>query len=615
MMRQMRENTKWIMLVTALAFVALMVFEWGMDISGRSAGGIGEIGRVNGEAVFYEDYLATYRNLYDQVQNSQVDPITSQQNSDLEDRAFDEVVTQILIRQELDRRGIRVTDEEVRQAARYSPPPALATNAAFMTEGRFDVQKYQTFLASQADDAFLLQLEAYYRDIIPRSKLLRQVSSGVYPSDSELWRRYRDINETIEVRYVPLDPARTVPDDSATVTDREIRTYYDAHQDDFEQPARASVRVAVIPKAPTPADTAARRAQASDLLEEIRGGDDFADVARRESADEGSAPQGGDLGVLAPGQIGVPVFDSALFAAPVDEVVGPIETNVGLHLLRVDERWGEDSVRARHILVPMARTDSSEFALLTLADSLEELGEARPLDEAATAAGLSARSAELTESFAFVAGAGQIGEGADWAFNEAEPGDVSPVFENQQAFYALELVSRTPGGVLPLETASATIRQILTMEKKLERARARGEALARAARDDGLPNAAAEVGLDVRGAGPFAREDFVPGMGRYNAAVGTAFGLREPGDISDVVTTDDNAFVIELVARIPADSTAWMEQKEAQRAQITSQLQEQGLQTWLEGLRDAARIVDRRAEVLQPVDADDPIRTTGPLGY
>ena len=46
MMRQMREATKPIMLVTALAFVALMVFEWGMDASGMSAGSLGEIGTV-----------------------------------------------------------------------------------------------------------------------------------------------------------------------------------------------------------------------------------------------------------------------------------------------------------------------------------------------------------------------------------------------------------------------------------------------------------------------------------------------------------------------------------------------------------------------------------------
>ena len=58
MMRQMREATKPIMLLAALAFVALMVFEWGMDMSGRSGGSVGEIGSVNGQPVNYESYMA-----------------------------------------------------------------------------------------------------------------------------------------------------------------------------------------------------------------------------------------------------------------------------------------------------------------------------------------------------------------------------------------------------------------------------------------------------------------------------------------------------------------------------------------------------------------------------
>ena len=125
MMRQMRENTKWIMLVTALAFVALMVFEWGMDVTGRSAAGLGEIGSVNGTPVMYENYQAALRQLFDQAQSAQEEPLTSQQNEDLEDAAFDQIVNQILIRQELERRGIDVSDEEIRQAARVIPPAEI----------------------------------------------------------------------------------------------------------------------------------------------------------------------------------------------------------------------------------------------------------------------------------------------------------------------------------------------------------------------------------------------------------------------------------------------------------------------------------------------------------
>src|SRR5690606_7472615 len=123
MMRQMRENTKWIMLVTALAFVALMVFEWGMDMTGRSGPlSAGEIGRVNGESIMYEEWLAVYNNVYQQQQSALDGPITSAMRRQIEDAAWDQLVTQRLLQQELDRRGIRVSDEEIRDAARVSPP-------------------------------------------------------------------------------------------------------------------------------------------------------------------------------------------------------------------------------------------------------------------------------------------------------------------------------------------------------------------------------------------------------------------------------------------------------------------------------------------------------------
>ena len=122
MMRQMREATKPIMLFTAIAFVSLMVFQWGMDITGQSGGGLGEIGSVNGDAVMYESYMAAYRQLYDQVQRSQEELISSQQNKEIEDAAFDEIVNQLLIRQELRRRGITVSDQEISDEAQFRPP-------------------------------------------------------------------------------------------------------------------------------------------------------------------------------------------------------------------------------------------------------------------------------------------------------------------------------------------------------------------------------------------------------------------------------------------------------------------------------------------------------------
>jgi parvulin-like peptidyl-prolyl isomerase len=137
-----------------------------------------------------------------------------------------------------------------------------------------------------------------------------------------------------------------------------------------------------------------------------------------------------------------------------------VQSAFGFHVIEVLNRTA-DSAQARHVLVRIDRTDDSEIALLTMADSLEALGESLPLEAAAEALGLSAQEVQVTETFPFVPGPGQVGEGADWALEEAEPGEVSPVFENAQAFYAMELVSMEPAGYLPLDQATTAIEQTL----------------------------------------------------------------------------------------------------------------------------------------------------------
>jgi parvulin-like peptidyl-prolyl isomerase len=604
MMRQMREATKPIMVASAIAFAALMVFQWGMDVTGRSSGGMGEIGRVNGDPVYYESYMAAYRQLYEQVQSQQEELIGTQQNTEIEDRAFEEIVTQILITQELRRRGITVTDREISEAAQFSPPDYLAPQFADSTGG-LDLAAYQSFLATLPPEQLVI-LEAYYRDVIPRTKLLRQLSTGIYVPDAELWGQFRDQNDRAEVRYVPLNPATRYEDSEFQVDERAIEQYYEDHQDEFEVPARATIRYVVIDKTPNAADTVASRERAVALRQRLGDGADFAEVARAESADQATAPAGGSLGVVPRGREIGPV-DSALFAGPTGLLAQPVRSPFGFHVIEVMERWGSDSVQARHILVSISRTDSSEVALLQKADSLEDLGEAMPLEAAAAAFGLEVQTTDITQDFPFVAGAGQISEGSDWVFEEASPGDVSPVFETTAAFYALELVSSEPEGVLPLEQARAAIESTLRFEQKMTRAATDARQLVDRVRGGGvLANVAAEMGLEVRVAGPFARNDFVPGIGRQNAVVGAAFGLPL-GQVSDVVSTTNNRYVLEVLARTEADSTAWVAQLPQQRAQAVSLIQQQRLGEWIEALRANARVVDRREEVLVPLGEEAPV--------
>ncbi len=610
MMRQMRENTKWIMLITAAAFVALMVFEWGMDASG-GAFGMSDVGRVGGTAVSVEQYQATYRNVYDQVSRTQDGPISSQQNREIEDMAWDEVVTQILIQKELERRGIRVSDDEIRDAARYSPPPDLQQDPSFQTNGQFDLDKYHEFLASaSADRFFMQQLEQYYREVIPRSKLMRQLTAGIYVSDAELWREWKEQNEQVAARYLALDPQQRISRDDVEVSEGEIAQYYEENRDEFAIPARAEARYVSLSKTPAAADSADALERAREARQELLEGVEFAEVAARESGDEETADQGGALGTVtrSSGDLQLPL-EEAIFTLPVGELSEPVETGLGYHVVEVLSRDG-DSAEARHILIPLERTDDSEFRLLTRADSLEMLAENQSLDEAAEVLGLQVREGDLTEDFPILPGVGRAPEGAHWIFEEmAAPGAVSEVFESTEAFYVLELTRYSPATHQGVSEAAPAIRETLRLEKKLERAVEEGREHAQALRDGvaTLEELSERHGLTLGSPDPFSRVDFVPGLGRQNRAIGTAFGLPE-GAVSEPIRSDGNVFIIEVVERIPADREEWEVQKEIQRAIRLNEIRQERLDQWIDGLRESVRIVDRRAEVFEMQEdmADQP---------
>ncbi|HSM34872.1 MAG TPA: SurA N-terminal domain-containing protein [Longimicrobiales bacterium] len=604
-MNKMREWTKWIMVLTALAFGALMFFEWGMDASGQSAlamGG-GEMGRVNGDPISYEAWLPAYQLLYDQRQEASGRPLTSAEARQIEDETWEQLISQVLVRQELARRDIDVSDEEIRQAARFAPPASLRNDPLFQTDGQFDLNKYHQYLASPAVDPRLLaQLEAYYRDRIPQAKLLQQLATGVWVSDAELWVAFRDRNETAEVEYVVVDPAEVIADGRVEVSDDEVARYYRDHREDYRDAASAQIKIAAIDKTPTAVDTAAALERVAALRQEILEGADFADVATRESADPVSAQVGGDLGSFTRGQM-VPAFDQAVFTQPVGELGEPVLSQFGYHLIEVTERDG-DTANARHILIPIELTFESEDRILALVDSLADLVEDMPLDSAAARLDLATRVATIRADQPVVPGLGPLDEAVDWVFEdpESEEVPVSPDFENDLVYYVVEIVSQQPEGVRPLEAVADGIRARLVAERRTDLARAEATTMLERARSGGGLEALAGDGLEVRTAGPFTRMDFVPDLGQATQAIGASFGLPLGSIGGPFDAAGGRLVLLRAVAREAADRAQWEAQKDLQRARAAEQRQQAIVSAYLNDLREAADIDDNREAVLRPPD-------------
>jgi peptidyl-prolyl cis-trans isomerase SurA len=149
----------------------------------------------------------------------------------------------------------------------------------------------------------------------------------------------------------------------------EVEDFFKTYRDSLPR-VPEEVELAHIFVKPTfgSSERTAARERMQVLLDSIRAGADFAEIAKRHSEDPGSASQGGYLGLVRRGQF-VKEFEIAVFALGEGQVSGIVETELGLHIIQLIERRG-DAVRARHILMRIQRTESGDSATVALLDSL-----------------------------------------------------------------------------------------------------------------------------------------------------------------------------------------------------------------------------------------------------
>lgn len=234
----------------------------------------------------------------------------SQIRSVLRPRVLDTLVGQTLMKQEAKAAGIEVSDEEVmatlEQTAAAQDPPLT-------------IDQFKQMLAAQGGD-FNEILDSFREGL-----LLEKFATEKFADQLE-------------------------------ITEGEARAYYDEHIEDFNQPEVVQVsHIMLGHTASADPNSDPNKIKAEELLAEIRGGADFAQVAMDNSTDQGSKMRGGRLGYLQRGPMAGP-FEDAAFALEPNEVSDVVETQYGFHIIKVTDHRDAgitpfDEVKARIIQV------------------------------------------------------------------------------------------------------------------------------------------------------------------------------------------------------------------------------------------------------------------------
>ncbi|HEV2750242.1 MAG TPA: SurA N-terminal domain-containing protein [Gemmatimonadales bacterium] len=603
MIRAMKSITKPVFWVVAISFIGWMAYGQVQDFV---QGGKDVVLKVDGTVIRQQPFQAQYQATLEQYRRQQGGGRLSREDEQqVQNRVADQFIQNILLDRAYRRLGIAISDEEIIEAARSSPPPQILDqvmqDATFQTDGRFDITKWQRYLSTAGAD-FQTQVEQLYREYLPQRKLQDYLTADVYVSDAKLWRIWRDQHDSVTVALLAIRP-EDIPDSLAPVSDAELQRYYDAHESEFKRPGAAWLSYIMLARVPDGADSAAASAHVHALRADIAAGKTkFEDAAKKESTDSGTAARGGDLGWVKRDTPGfVAPFSAALRRLAPGVLSEPVLTDFGYHLIRVDAVKG-DSVHVRHILIPIALQGKHLDAVDARTDTLDRMAAEQSvgtrLESAARVLNLRlARAPQVNQGEGMSLNGRPVPDVSIWAFEGRVPGETSPVIDGDRASYVFRLDSLQPEGVPPLAQVRARVATAVRYEKKKAIARRRAEQVAVELRNaSDLLTAGRAMGYPVERLGPFSRVTAPSQFVRNPTALGAAFGLR-PGEKSGVVTGEAGSFLLQVLARQNADSSAWLKQRAQQREALMRPVVQARVQQYLAALRADAKIVDRRSEI------------------
>jgi peptidyl-prolyl cis-trans isomerase D len=362
--RDSLQSQRWLAIVV-LGALALVFAAWGAYGIVNINVGVGDYAaKVGSEKLSLQEVREDWMRQQSQWQQRYGVEIPPDIKAKVQNSLLESLIRSLAVTQRAYDLGYRVTPAEVQQAIR--------NEAAFQIDGQYSPQAARMRLAQAGIS--IAAFEEQTRGMLERMELEGPMQASDFLTSREVEQLRALANEQREVRYALLTPAKF--QGSSGVDEAAVAAYYASHQARFLTPEWAKLKYAelrldqlaaqmsvtegelrdsyakakdryvtpekrrashILIQIPAGKDgDATAHKKADDILAQARSGKDFAALAKQYSQDVGSAAKGGDLGWAERSNFVAP-FADALFSTPVGQIQGPVKTQYGYHIIRVDE--------------------------------------------------------------------------------------------------------------------------------------------------------------------------------------------------------------------------------------------------------------------------------------
>ncbi len=558
-MSKLRENTGVILWILVLSFGIIWTLQDSnvFDAMNRPDQ---NVATVNGKSISNQEYQNAVEQQRQRFQQQMEGDMTGRMQDMMREQAYNQLVESTLLEQEMKRLGISVTDKEVEEMVFGETPHRFIRQQFADSTGQINYQLLNNMAQNPEYKQQWVQIEQMLRQQRRQRKMSTLVQSTIFISENDIedyhWRQ----NASASVEYVALRYA-SVTGDSVSVSESDLRSYYDDNKEDFKRKKTLTLDYVTLPKTPTAEDTAAVFRDLSRNRDALANAEDDSLFLARNSSRRSFSED-----YLTPVQMDENVADSVYANPTSGRIVGPVAAGNLAHLIKIRDAEPTDKryVHASHILLKSDGQDPELRKRLTSIREKIETGDA-------TFAEMARRhSQDQSSSDGGDLGWRERGTMADRfeeaAFN-ATPGTIVGPVRSEFGYHLIRVSQRASQAVqvadlaFSLEPGQATLTD---KQNTLEDVGFYAE------ENSSFDEEADSRNLEIQQVQAEADQQALPGLGR-SRSFSSFMKDAETGDISEVLEVDDKFVLLKVTDVKPEGYRPFDEVKSQIRPQVELQ--------------------------------------------